>query len=337
MAASGRWDIESHTYLTHYRGLSAAKLVQPALTTRQWLPALGRAETFAEFERRVTSDIDRSIADIVAHGMPRPALFAYPYGSENNGPQDLAAAGFVQQLIAQRFQASMLTDTTNGVLYPAQLRLGELNRFQVMESTSSAALLHALLASAERALVEQHPLSDPGSWRGPDDEYFPGPFGAGQLTLEVIPQGWLGAYFDRVHTALWTNYSVTATVGSLGGRDAGASGGLIAAIESDRRIQVSVTAASVTVKRGRDDALTVLQLPLPVTASHRLAVVVRPHALEVSVDGRTVYSDTSDPTAAPFVGGFGVMGLRQDAASPSPTVSDMVVAAVGAVDLRSLL
>jgi hypothetical protein len=81
----------------------------------------------------------------------------------------------------------------------------------------------------------------------------------------------------------------------------------------------------------------VLQLPLPVTASHRLAVVVRPHALEVSVDGRTVYSDTSDPTAAPFVGGFGVMGLRQDAASPSPTVSDMLVAAVGAVDLRSLL
>ena len=87
MAASGRWDFQSHTRKMHARmPIDAAGAVASEMVHRRWLFESNRAETLGEFELKIREDLRGSVQDIVGHGLPRPRLFAFPF---SEGYRDL--------------------------------------------------------------------------------------------------------------------------------------------------------------------------------------------------------------------------------------------------------
>ena len=68
MAASGRWDIESHSHVGHVRFTINDRNEQgPFLTNRHYLAAEHRVETDGEYRSRVANDLRRSVEEISEH------------------------------------------------------------------------------------------------------------------------------------------------------------------------------------------------------------------------------------------------------------------------------
>ena len=82
LSRTGRWDIEGHTHLGHWRiPVDAHGHTGPFLVNRQWLSARHRLETIQEWDQRVTNDLRASRDDLVRHGFPTPVFFAYPFSA----------------------------------------------------------------------------------------------------------------------------------------------------------------------------------------------------------------------------------------------------------------
>src|SRR5205823_10068265 len=104
MRASGRWDLESHSRFGHQRlPVDAAGTTAPTLINRLWLADQGRTETLEEFTARVRADLAGSTADLVAHGLPAPELFAYPFSAAAVPTNDPAAAEHAGDLVRHLF------------------------------------------------------------------------------------------------------------------------------------------------------------------------------------------------------------------------------------------
>lgn len=91
MAASGLVEVASHSYGLHegIRGNPQGNL-QPAATTRAWLPAARRYESEAEYGRRVLADLRRNVA-LLRQKMGRaPRVMVWPYGRYNARLRDMA-------------------------------------------------------------------------------------------------------------------------------------------------------------------------------------------------------------------------------------------------------
>jgi biofilm PGA synthesis lipoprotein PgaB len=140
MAASGRWSFGAHTFLGH--GLVAADGAGrrgPFLINRRWLPGVRRLETIGEYRSRVAADLDRSIAGIEAHGLPRPRLFAYPFSATVEPTNDRAVVPLLGQMLHARFVGLM--DNTDGADLIRRGRRGPLPRVEVVHGMDAASLL----------------------------------------------------------------------------------------------------------------------------------------------------------------------------------------------------
>ena len=74
-AASGRWDIQSHTSSLHRQREVKPGVSLPALTS------LAPKESIAEFRARVRTDLKSASSAIESHIGTRPVAFAYPFGA----------------------------------------------------------------------------------------------------------------------------------------------------------------------------------------------------------------------------------------------------------------
>jgi poly-beta-1,6-N-acetyl-D-glucosamine N-deacetylase len=147
MDASGDWSFGSHTDLGHGFIVTDAQGDEgPFLTNREWLPKLGRLETTAEYKERVTTDLNRSIAMIERHGLPRPVTFAYPFSAVESS-NDPKLSPLIEEIIAQRFPAPVDNRTEDTLLMPG----GEkpLSRVEVFHGTRTRALLKQLRNTIE--------------------------------------------------------------------------------------------------------------------------------------------------------------------------------------------
>lgn len=142
MHESGRWSFGSHTHLGHGFVVSDAQGTEgPFLTNREWLPRQHRLETLAEYRARVADDLDRSIAMIEAHGLPRPQTFAYPFSAvESTNDPDLSP--IVEGIIANRFPAPVDNRTEDTLIEPGMP--APLSRVEVFHGTRTEALLEEL-------------------------------------------------------------------------------------------------------------------------------------------------------------------------------------------------
>jgi peptidoglycan/xylan/chitin deacetylase (PgdA/CDA1 family) len=153
MKETGRWSFGSHTAEGH--GLVAADNsgdTGPFLTNRLWLPGEDRLETLGEYRTRVSADLDRSIEEVVAHGLPRPSLFAFPFSAVSEPTNDPVIGPMLLHLLTTRFSA-LLDNTTSATLIAPEQR-GPLPRVEVFQNTTPAALLRESTATISRSQPE---------------------------------------------------------------------------------------------------------------------------------------------------------------------------------------
>jgi hypothetical protein len=149
MRETGRWSFGSHTAEGH--GLVAADNsgdTGPFLTNRLWLPGENRLETLGEYRARVSADLDRSVEEVVAHGLPRPSLFAFPFSAVSEPTNDPVIGPMLLHLLSTRFSA-LLDNTTSATLIGPKQR-GPLPRVEVFQNTTAAALLRESAATVSR-------------------------------------------------------------------------------------------------------------------------------------------------------------------------------------------
>jgi poly-beta-1,6-N-acetyl-D-glucosamine N-deacetylase len=91
MSESGLVEIGSHSFDLH-RGIPGNPQgnMQPAVTTRQYLPAERRYEDEATYRRRVQADLERNDALIRRHTGKSPRVVAWPYGRYNVTAREIA-------------------------------------------------------------------------------------------------------------------------------------------------------------------------------------------------------------------------------------------------------
>lgn len=92
MQASGLVEFASHTNDQHHGILANPQgNVEPATITRQYLPALKRYETDAEFHTRILDDLNTSAAIIHQEVGVRPRAIVWPYGAMNKEVEAIAS------------------------------------------------------------------------------------------------------------------------------------------------------------------------------------------------------------------------------------------------------
>jgi peptidoglycan/xylan/chitin deacetylase (PgdA/CDA1 family) len=308
MADSGRWDFQAHTHLGHDRApVDAAGRERSAFTNRLWRPADGRAETQAEYRRRIEADLDRSVRDLTEHGLPRPELFAYPFSERldrsNLGPR---GAEVLRSLLRERFRAT-LTNSTFRPLPPGRraAAAGHVQRLEVTRGTTPADLLRDLARWAPVAPPDvERPLSRPEHWRvtgGTRRAGLAALTGAGRP-----PHGtdYVSAAYRPLATADWTTYRLRATVGGL--RSTSNSAGVTVRSDSERPVALSVGRNTATlVARGPRGADARSSCRLDPAARHEADVSVTPERVRVSVDGRPCATvSAAGRPAAEGAGGF---------------------------------
>ena len=121
-AASGRWDLESHTSGSHHLQRVADGRDLPALAS------LRPGETLAAYYRRVQADLGRASGEIERETGARPVAFAYPfgaYGSErtNDRGVELLLAGAVAHQYDVAFEQDDQTSVPLVTCADTRLRL----------------------------------------------------------------------------------------------------------------------------------------------------------------------------------------------------------------------
>jgi biofilm PGA synthesis lipoprotein PgaB len=91
MVDSGLVEVGSHTYNQH-EGILANPQgnMEPAITTRLYLPKLKRYEDEDSYKKRIYNDLKRNNKLLQSHGFRTPRVIAWPYGSYNIESREIA-------------------------------------------------------------------------------------------------------------------------------------------------------------------------------------------------------------------------------------------------------
>ena len=167
MYATGRWDLQCHSYVGHVSvPIDAGGRPGAYLANRMWLPDQNRLETNEEFNARIEDDYQRCASELAA-GIPGLAIagYAYPFGEVgqrvfSNEPEAVA----LNKTLAKRyFKAAFVQDPAAEVT-----RLSDpavLARFEVPWHFSGKDLLDHLRDANTWSSTELV-LADLYSWNG---------------------------------------------------------------------------------------------------------------------------------------------------------------------------
>jgi peptidoglycan/xylan/chitin deacetylase (PgdA/CDA1 family) len=156
MAGNGRWDIASHTRDGHHNIKISPHGRQGAfLTNLMWLPRKNRLETLAEYTKRVSTDLDGSVADIRRHGITPASAFAFPFSASKYPTNDPRVPDQLEKLVLQRFDV-VVDNTPGSPEIPAHAGRRYLSRIEVVGKTTTRSLL-ARLAVARPIAPELPP------------------------------------------------------------------------------------------------------------------------------------------------------------------------------------
>ena len=104
-AASGRWDLESHTAALHFRQDVADGRALPALAS------LAPGESLATYTRRVQADLARASSELEKEVGQRPVAFAYPFGAYGaERTNDAGVQGALASAVAREYQLAFEQD-----------------------------------------------------------------------------------------------------------------------------------------------------------------------------------------------------------------------------------
>lgn len=158
MQESGRWSFGSHTDDGHGFVATTRKGGEgPFLTNRIWLAKRQRLETRAEYERRISGDLDRSIARLRAHGLPEPTAFSYPF-SAVEASNDPLVASLLTRMLDERFEDVLVNRTERTFIQ--RDTANPISRVEVFHGTTTKALLRQLRHTIEFGNTGRHPADE---------------------------------------------------------------------------------------------------------------------------------------------------------------------------------
>ncbi|WP_158726626.1 polysaccharide deacetylase family protein [Tomitella fengzijianii] len=316
MQDSGRWDFGSHTQDLHHRVRSTpAGVPGAALTQRKWLPEAGRTETHAEFIARIRADLAGSIDDLTAHGLPRPALFAYPFSENETGDGDGTsqdASTVVHSLFPVTFvnNAPMLTTSRR------QSRNGVVNRIELTDTDTPQSLLDRLARTTTIPITDDIDLANAARWTDEAGNIADITVDGRTVRLAAPSATYARAAFAPRKTADWVEYTISATIAGLD-PDANPTDTIAVRTGSPEQILVRVSRNFVTISRGAFSATEPLfESRLAASDRHRVDVHVGDRSTDITIDGTPLFSQlVSGPTEA-ATGGFTFAGDRRSTADP---------------------
>jgi peptidoglycan/xylan/chitin deacetylase (PgdA/CDA1 family) len=143
-AASGRWELENHTYGLN-RSIDDVKGLLPVSDLVRVKPG----ETLAAYKKRVGADIDHDQSLIAAHNGGRAVAFSYPFGDWGQHARTPGVAAALQTVLASRFQIAFDQDRQAGWRFalPGDPRL-HIHRLEVQDWTG-AQFIARLVAAAK--------------------------------------------------------------------------------------------------------------------------------------------------------------------------------------------
>lgn len=318
MARSGRWDFQAHTHDLHHRQrMDAAGHRASALSHRIWLPDRHRLETRSEYQARVTADITKNLGEFKHHGLPKPELFAYPFG-EATDRGNLPPGVTLRGLLYQHYMATMSNESPDPLLPPvaASRRAAAertVQRLEVLNSTTADKLLNEIGQWTQTPPAATDPLTQPALWTRND--------GAGRTGIEVFTRGrrfpgkehYAAAEYRALGSVDWTDYRVDATVTRLG--DGTNQAAVALRDRSNDPVVISVSQGTATLQHSGHRAVVRRLAP---NSSHTLSISVHGPTTTALVDGATALSWTAKGIS-PFglTGGFGIrVGSNQAGVAP---------------------
>ncbi|WP_232374888.1 polysaccharide deacetylase family protein [Mycolicibacterium mengxianglii] len=325
MAASGRWDFQSHTRKMHARlPVNAEGDVASEMVHRRWLFEKNRVESLAEFKTKIRADLRGSIQDILDQDLPRPVLFAFPFseGFRDSETADPEAAAAASDVIDEMFTASMNNAPPQPLPSGARAAAkGMVGRVEVTLDTTVADLLAEVRAHTPVAPEQALPADRTDLWT--KDDGYPAPVKATGNEVRLLGTGhWQKTVYGVHATADWASYHGSVTLSGLAVPGV-ANAAVVSRIGTDEEVFTLVSSDSVrlTVRRGAVDEV-VKQLPLKPSDRHTVAFDVSPTATVVVIDGRIRVKAPSGGDPGSY-GGIGLTSYRDDPSAPWPAFTDL--------------
>jgi poly-beta-1,6-N-acetyl-D-glucosamine N-deacetylase len=328
MQRSGRWDIGSHTHEGHVQVPTDDHGGQgPYLTSREYLADRGRLETDDEYATRVRTDLEESKAQLVAHGVPEPRFFAYPFSAYDG----TAPAGVLAGIVGSLFEASMLDDAV-GPQTTTTSDLANLNlaRMDITADESLSAWTAKVVGASPLDPADSRPFARPDDWTSSDETGARLLVQNGETVVDPGPGAYAARRFAPAQTRLWRRYTVEADVAGFARTDDGATTGLVVLAGDPQQIDIAVAASDFQISQAGGDARTLVASgPLRQAPTHHVSVRVEPEAVTVVIDGRPAQVVPLVAAAHGFgpAGGIGISGNRYDDESPVPLVRNLTVGA----------
>lgn len=324
LSRSGRWDVEAHTRLGHWRvPVDAKGDTGPFLVNRRWLPRENRLETIDEWDRRVTEDLRRSRDDIVRHGFPMPVFFAYPFSAVTFPTNDPRIPPLLEQRTRELFKMSVVNAENAGLVTRRDVANRLLPRVEVLGETTARSLFDHVAMWDPLEVAKLHPFDEAQRWVDGGGHPVPAAAFNGDSLRLPNDDRYASTFFAPGRLANWTDYRTTVHVSGLGAPSSGTSGSLHVLSGSDGEYAVSVSAGWVRILRGRtSQQALVLDRAIERGDAHDVTVATEQGHVTVSIDGVEVYSGVEPNTQLGLpAGGVGVSVYRARPESPEPVFS----------------
>jgi biofilm PGA synthesis lipoprotein PgaB len=327
MRETGRWDFESHTHDLHAMvptgpgGEMGSNLSNPEFVD-------GQLESTQHFRARVQADLHQSVADLRAHGLPAPSLFAWPFSDIVGHLTHPATAQIAKTIVASLFDASF----TDGGRHPlpvgrrmiAQGR--SLERLEVTHLDSARDVFDQISTMRDLPIGTLDPVLTDTNWLQPSRaparvalDRASGSVRVGTRSFTHSSAAWAPA-----RTSDWVGYTISAVVDNLRANRS-ASAGLVVRVGSSNELSAHISADQILVASGTK-VLFVRGLPAGGPATHRLTMTVEEGATRVSVDDIEV-ARVPAPSGPLAHGGFGILSERGSTTAPFPALRDLRVTA----------
>ena len=313
MQDTGRWDLESHTHLGHgLIPIDGHGGRGHFLTNRAWLPRQVRSESQSEYLRRITADLAQSKAALIAHHLPTPLYFAFPFSATGYPSNDIAIPALLRKVLQSQFTASFVNDAHATALTPQNMATRELPRIEVRPAMSPTDLLDRLLRAAPRPPAQAH-LSEITDWCCTSGTPNVSVDATGRYrVLSDEDAGWQLSTYGPSEVARWTRYTLTGTAQGL--KDPGQAMALIVRTLGHAGVRVVVGRNAVRLVKVNSllSERALSRAPLPALDQHQVQITVTDKLIRVTVDATTTLA-----FRGAGAGGIGLGIFR------TPTVTDL--------------
>lgn len=312
MAATGRWDIQSHSHVSHGRAaVDEDGTMKPVLANRLWIADEGRLETIEEYETRVENDLRLAKERLEATLGDEVYAFAVPFNdfgqidSNYDGATDviLNAAWKNYDLLLYQFRSAIGGEYRSNYADVESGGKHAVTRINVLGGMSLDDLLLRVSASQGRPLPYSENFTNQYRWVSGWGRH---KISDGKVTFLSVPGGSYFGYLDGSRE--WKDYSYEL---DLRGTSAKAVSLVLRMTDSYHYAQCrfgidgTVDALLTSEKDGVNDVLLASRSLGYSVGEATVSARVVGRSFECAINGRTVTS-ASLPLWAPFQGGVGL-------------------------------